>query len=217
MESRDTYRGRMRTSLAGDCRGAGGARSNWDARLCGMGNRCYFPCGNESASSRTRGCGNSRETPARSRRTNGRDSKNVPAERNDRVGTVRRDGILLLRCYFAEQLKARLKTAYCLILPSQFDPFVQHAQFFPRVSLKGFSLFSFSFFFVFNLARLEITLFSHCVKTIAKIIKELVRRRTARHETFIFAALNVTKITWLSALNGPNLKSCAYPVSCVTI
>lgn len=96
-------------------------------------------------------------------RANGRDSENVPVEHADRVETIRRNGILVPRHYFAEQLVSRLKTARCLISLI----YATRETFFLRFS--KISRFLFFPVFVFNrLPAHYLRLLQHCVKTITK-------------------------------------------------
>lgn len=143
-----------------------------------QGTRQYFPCGNESVShsnSEIRG-----NTGTCDSLTNARDSKNVPVGHNDRVETVRRNSRISVPTLFRgtiELIESGIENRVLLNPPP--NSIHLRAQFFPCVFFKDdFSLsFSLSFYSILSVRPIW-RLFCHCAETIAKVIKELVRRRT---------------------------------------
>lgn len=114
MKSRETNcRGRMRTLLAyrGDCRGSVLIGTlDWQ-----RGNLQCFPMKTKVFQAHVPDFEISGNTPAQAI---DRDSENVPVERDEIVsGTTGRNGTLVSRHYFAEQLIPRLKTRALLNLP----------------------------------------------------------------------------------------------------
>lgn len=177
MKSRDTYRGRMRTLLAGDCRGGvGSARSNWDAWLAAGEYRRYFPCGNESVSNPRSDSEKFLGTPAHSRVRMVAILKMFLSA----VTTVSRPSDAMEFSYPAaisrNNWKRDWKLRNCLILFAIRSIYATCTILFLRSSKSSHSFFlSFSLYSILPDWRYSILPLR---KVIARIIKELVGRRT---------------------------------------